>query len=159
MGLQRVGHDWAAFTLGGVVSRVLRWPPRFPAPQEIPALNVPRAVMCHFHFCDEAVVYDTVALKIGKLSGWGQPSSHEPFKRRVFLSWSHNGKSESSQSVRQIWLETRGAPWQDIYACKLCMIWRDNVEGSKLNYLQGILKEHENQDHNGQNVTDILLKF
>ena len=52
-----------------------------------------------------------------------------------------------------------GGSWQDIYACKLCMIWRDNVEGSKLNYLQGILKEHENQDYNGQNVTDILLKF
>ena len=39
------------------------------------------------------------------------------------------------------------------------MIWRDNVEGSKLNYLQGILKEYETQDYNGQNVTEILLKL
>lgn len=47
----------------------------------------------------------------------------------------------------------------DIYICKLCLIWRDNVEGSKLNYLQGILKEYETQDYNGQNVTEILLKL
>ena len=38
------------------------------------------------------------------------------------------------------------------------MIWHDNVEGSKLNYLQGILKEYETQDYNGQNVTEILPK-
>ena len=90
------------FTLGGVVSRVLRWPPRFPAPQEIRALNIPRAVTCRSHSCDEAVFYGTADLKIGKLSGWRQPSSHESFKRRVFLSWSHNKKSESPQSVRRI---------------------------------------------------------
>ena len=58
----------------------------------------------------------------------------------------------------RLFLPGPGGSWQNTYICKLCMIWHDNVEGSKLNYLQGILKEYETQDYNGQNVTEILLK-